>query len=245
MLIQKVIDFGVNVRQVFVDTVGDAGKYQEKLQSFFPGIDITVSKKADSLFPVVSAASIAAKVTRDLNLEVWQFEEARPQSNGVIISPSEYALQCSRRFGSGYPGDPLTKIWLQNHLDPIFGYPQLVRFSWGTTKKILKTEAVQVEWGDEPDDDEADDAGDEDAASGNQKLGKFFTAKEAETNKSSIATAGSVAFSSPQSELIQVNPNNKKFSLLHDSVTRKQHAIPQKDRVGWFQQHQMNLATTF
>lgn len=48
--------------QVFVDTVGPAEKYEQKLSHLFPGIEVAVRPKADSLFPVVSAASICAKV---------------------------------------------------------------------------------------------------------------------------------------------------------------------------------------
>lgn len=46
-----------------MDTVGDPAKYQGKLANLFPNIPtIVVSKKADSIYPVVSAASICAKV---------------------------------------------------------------------------------------------------------------------------------------------------------------------------------------
>jgi ribonuclease H2 subunit A len=78
------------VAQVFVDTVGDPAKYEASLTERFPGIKFTVSKKADSLFPIVSAASIIAKVTRDKALREWVMEET--------------GKDVGRNFGSGYPG---------------------------------------------------------------------------------------------------------------------------------------------
>ena len=62
MLVQ-VIDNGINLRYLYVDTVGDPERYRQKLEDLFPSLIVTVEKKADSKFPVVSAASICAKVS--------------------------------------------------------------------------------------------------------------------------------------------------------------------------------------
>jgi hypothetical protein len=42
--------------------------------------------------------------------------------------------------------DPTTKAYLQSTLDPIFGYPSLVRFSWSTVKVILEKGGKEVRW---------------------------------------------------------------------------------------------------
>ena len=42
--------------------------------------------------------------------------------------------------------DPVTKKFLAQHVDPVFGYPLLVRFSWSTVSLILKTKGVNVEF---------------------------------------------------------------------------------------------------
>ena len=53
-----------------MDTVGDAEKYRIKLSERFPSIKFVVAKKADSIYPVVSGASIVAKVNPSLCLSL-------------------------------------------------------------------------------------------------------------------------------------------------------------------------------
>jgi ribonuclease H2 subunit A len=136
-LLRGVLDMGVDIQQVYVDTVGDADRYRDKLASVFPGIGFTVCPKADAIYPIVSAASIVAKVTRDKQLREFTIEE-----KGLMVS---------QNFGSGYPGDPATKAWLESHIDRVFGFPSLVRFSWATCNPLLNAHAVKVHWSAEED----------------------------------------------------------------------------------------------
>lgn len=41
--------------------------------------------------------------------------------------------------------DPETKAWLEQHKHHIFGFPTLVRFSWGTCNSYFK-DIVEVLW---------------------------------------------------------------------------------------------------
>lgn len=134
-LIQGVLDRNVKIAHVYVDTVGPPSSYQRKLEMRFPGIKFTVEKKADSLYCLVSVASVVAKVTRDLLIE-----------NLELKHPSDSPL------GSGYPSDPKTKAWLREQMTPLFGWPlDMVRFSWQTCQTLLddhvKTgKGIEVEW---------------------------------------------------------------------------------------------------
>jgi len=131
----------IKLSEVFVDTVGDATKYRTKIANSFPQIpEITVTPKADSLFPIVSAASICAKVVRDFTIQNWKFKEN-------CFFPTN--------FGSGYPSDPVTKKWLKNNGDLVFGFPSILRFSWKTSENLMKDSAVSVRWEVE-DQDEAE-----------------------------------------------------------------------------------------
>ncbi|XP_012252111.2 ribonuclease H2 subunit A [Athalia rosae] len=148
-LIKKTIEAGVNLAEVYVDTVGKPEKYQAMLKGIFPDLKIVVAKKADSTYPIVSAASICAKVSRDHALRAWQFREGDNESE----------------YGSGYPNDPVTKTWLASNIDQIFGFPQIVRFSWSTAEKILETNAIPVEWEEIEEEEEPS----------TQKISRFFS----------------------------------------------------------------------
>lgn len=149
-LIKAVIDRGVNVREIFVDTIGPPATYQARLQRVFPSISITVAKKADSLYPCVSAASVCAKVTRDAALEVcWEAQGAARNEDGERVAMADGG------WGSGYPSDARCVGWLKKEMDPLFGWGAECRFSWGTVKELLevKNRDVRVDWPDGEGDD--------------------------------------------------------------------------------------------
>lgn len=118
----------VKVSNVYIDTVGPPEKYQAKLyntfRARFPTVKFTVTKKADSIYPIVSCASIIAKVTRDLYLEYYN------NTDRLLVNTS---------LGSGYPADPNTSNWLKQQIDPVFGWHYgILRFSWQTAKDNLE-----------------------------------------------------------------------------------------------------------
>lgn len=109
---------------VFVDTVGPPEAYQSRLAGRFPHLRVTVAKRADSRYPVVSAASIVAKTTRDAFI----------QRLGLPV-------------GSGYPGDPATMPWVRSHVHRLFVVPSaldFVRQSWGPVAQLAADAEVCV-----------------------------------------------------------------------------------------------------
>lgn len=155
-LIEGVFKRGVNVREIYIDTIGNPATYQKKLERIFPTAKITVAKKADSLYPCVSAASVCAKVTRDAALEVLyenhvnlsaQMDDAQMHGAGDRAEEDSW--------GSGYPSDARCTTWLKKNMDPIFGWGSECRFSWGTVKDMMdaKGAAAKVDWPVEEDDE--------------------------------------------------------------------------------------------
>jgi ribonuclease H2 subunit A len=110
-LIQNALAHKIDVSEVYVDTVGPKEVYRDYLQKLFPEIKVFVEEKADSLFKIVGAASIVAKVNRDLLLEGHVFDEAE-------------MLKPVTGFGSGYV-DEDTMNYMNEAFDPVFGYKRI------------------------------------------------------------------------------------------------------------------------
>jgi ribonuclease HII len=88
----------------------------EFLQPKLKKITIVSRHHADRTYPVVSAASIIAKVQRDQAVEALR---------------GEYG-----DFGSGYIADPKTLNFLRDWRSSHSEYPPIVRLSWKTIKQI-------------------------------------------------------------------------------------------------------------
>jgi len=84
---------------------------------------ITAKHKADKLYPIVSAASIIAKVERDREIAqlITQYGD----------------------FGSGYLTDPKTMTFLRRWLNSHDEYPNCVRKSWKPAKKAKNERGTQ------------------------------------------------------------------------------------------------------
>ncbi|WP_338036404.1 ribonuclease HII [Methanogenium marinum] len=103
----------------FVDACDVNAKRYGKTVSGYAGegYSIVSEHKADVRFPVVSAASIVAKVTRDRCVEKLHEEFGN--------------------FGSGYPSDPYTIRFLETYIEECGVPPTCARSSWETTRRIL------------------------------------------------------------------------------------------------------------
>jgi len=123
------------VGEVYVDTVGDPETYRAWLVRALGAefAKYTIEKKADATYRVVSAASIVAKVTRDASIKQWKWAES--------------SVKLDLNFGSGYPGDENCSRWLEGAQHSVFGFPNLIRFSWSTARNAMEGGvAVPVTW---------------------------------------------------------------------------------------------------
>ncbi|WP_117594404.1 ribonuclease HII [Haloprofundus halophilus] len=80
-------------------------------------IDVQSEHRADEAHPVVSAASVVAKVERDAR---------------VAAIADEYG-----EVGSGYPSDPTTRTFLREYVREHGALPDCARASWQTCADVL------------------------------------------------------------------------------------------------------------
>lgn len=115
ILMAKVIgDLGADLAYVDAPDV-DPERFRGRLEGLGCGIDLICEHHADRKYPLVSAASILAKVRRD-------------EAIGVL--KEEYG-----DFGSGYASDPKTISFLRDWLRAHGEVPPIARRSWRTVWK--------------------------------------------------------------------------------------------------------------
>jgi ribonuclease HII len=114
--IKKVIGMS-NPHLAYIDCLDvNPQRFCKEMESFIDDLKVIAEHKADDKYPIVAAASIVAKVERDMEIE-----KIRKKYKDV---------------GSGYPSDPRTIAFLKR-----FSYenlPCFVRKSWTTVKKNQK-----------------------------------------------------------------------------------------------------------
>lgn len=107
---------------VYVDSpdplASNFGKRIEQYISFRPRI--IAEHKADVNYPIVSAASILAKVERDREIKKLQEE-----------------FQHYGDIGSGYPHDERTISFLQKYIQEFNTLPLCARKKWGTNVRLM------------------------------------------------------------------------------------------------------------
>ncbi len=96
----------------------EPSRFLQRLRKYLgPEFDAVVEHKADVNHPIVSAASIIAKVDRDRKIEEYK------KKYGDI--------------GSGYPADPVTKAFMETFYREHGKLPPIARKSWETSKRFL------------------------------------------------------------------------------------------------------------
>lgn len=107
--------------EAFLDAADvDADRFAKKVQAGYgKNIKITSEHNADVKYPLVSAASIIAKVRRDETVQ-------------------ELERLLGKNIGSGYPSDIRTIDFLDDWIKEHDSLPSFVRHSWKTAKNALK-----------------------------------------------------------------------------------------------------------
>jgi len=117
-MVNKSREDGILINNLYIDSVdAKPDRMAIPFKAASPSQTVICQHKADSTFVVVGAASIIAKVERDIAIQ--KIEKA----TGFSI-------------GSGYPSDPVTKRFLKEYFRKYGCFPEFVRSSWQTAIDI-------------------------------------------------------------------------------------------------------------
>jgi len=110
---------GMKVSRVYADCPDvNESSFSSTLSSMIGGVKVVGEHKADDKYPVVSAASIIAKVTRD---------------NALKKIADEFGTD----IGSGYPSDPVTVEFINKWIKENGNAPPHTRCSWETVRRMM------------------------------------------------------------------------------------------------------------
>jgi ribonuclease HII len=121
----EVIRGGMKIDRIYLDAADvDADRFGTGIGSELNDLGISIPEivsehRADGKYPVVSAASIVAKVTRDRRI-------------------GDIAGSIGEDIGSGYPSDPVTRKFLEEWIRRFGDLPDFARRSWDTSKNLLR-----------------------------------------------------------------------------------------------------------
>ena len=124
----SVLDSFTSIEHAYIDAAdtNEEGFARTVSSNMKNKVAITSKHGADDIYPVVSAASIVAKVERDRHMRLLSEEMGRDA-------------------GSGYPADPRTvafiEWWISEHGD----LPPHTRRSWKTAQRLLRGKNRNIE----------------------------------------------------------------------------------------------------
>ena len=112
---------GTDVSEVYADCPDvNTASFSSSLSRKLGGMKVTAEHKADDVYPIVSAASIIAKVTRDRIIQ-------------------QISDEFGEDIGSGYPSDPVTIDFIAKWIKENGNAPPYTRRSWETVRKMMSS----------------------------------------------------------------------------------------------------------
>ncbi len=121
MFAEGVSRYGRNIVYADCPDVNETA-FSQRLGALIPDAAIIAKHKADDTYPVVSAASIVAKVTRDRMMD-------------------EICVEFGMNIGSGYPNDHYTMDFIADWIKENGKAPEYVRCSWEPVRQMLSSRA--------------------------------------------------------------------------------------------------------